>query len=78
MNNHIRARRTARGWTQAELGDLVGVSRQTINAVEAGRHDPSLTLAFSLAGVLGERIDALFEPGHEAVASATDATGNRN
>lgn len=68
MNNHIRTRRTARGWTQAELGDLVGVSRQTINAIEAGRHDPSLTLAFSLADVLEERIDTLFEPDREAVS----------
>ena len=68
MNNHVRTRRTARGWTQAELGDLVGVSRQTINAVEAGRHDPSLTLAFSLADVLKERMDALFGPDRETVA----------
>jgi putative transcriptional regulator len=69
MNNHIRARRTGRGWTQAELGDRVGVSRQTINAIEAGRHDPSLTLAFSLADVLEERIEALFEPDRETARS---------
>ena len=68
MNNHVRTRRTDRGWTQAELGDRVGVSRQTINAIEAGRHDPSLTLAFSLAQVLEERIDTLFEPKREVVS----------
>lgn len=68
MKNHVRTRRTDRGWTQAELGDLIGVSRQTINAIEAGRHDPSLTLAFSLAQVLEERIDTLFEPEREAVS----------
>lgn len=67
MNNHVRARRTEHGWTQAELGDRVGVSRQTINAIEAGRHDPSLTLAFRLAGALGEPIDGLFEPDREPV-----------
>ncbi len=68
MNNHVRARRTDRGWTQAELGDLVGVSRQTINAIEAGRHDPSLTLAFRLADMLEERIDTLFEPDRAAAS----------
>lgn len=67
MNNHVRTRRTARGLTQAALGDLVGVSRQTINAIEAGRHDPSLTLAFNLAAILEERIDALFEPDQRVV-----------
>ena len=64
MNNHVRDRRKDLGWTQAQLGDRVGVSRQTINAIEAGRHDPSLTLAFDLAEALEERIDALFEPDH--------------
>lgn len=67
MKNHVRARRTAQGLTQAELGDRVGVSRQTINAIEGGRHDPSLTLAFHLAAALGERIDTLFEPEQHAV-----------
>jgi putative transcriptional regulator len=67
MNNHVRTRRTDRGWTQAQLGDLVGVSRQTINAIEAGRHDPSLTLAFELANVLEERIETLFEPDRTAM-----------
>lgn len=67
MNSHVRVRRTARGWTQAQLGDLVGVSRQTINAIEAGRHDPSLTLAFHLADVLEERIDSLFDPARDTV-----------
>ena len=62
MNNHVRDRRKHLGWTQAQLGDRVGVSRQTINAIEAGRHDPSLTLAFDLAEALEQRIDTLFEP----------------
>ena len=68
MINHVRARRNERGWTQAQLGDHVGVSRQTINAIEAGRHDPSLTLAFDLADTLDARIDELFEPNREAVS----------
>ncbi len=67
MNNHVRAKRADRGWTQAQLGDRVGVSRQTINAIEAGRHDPSLTLAFDLAEVLEVRIDRLFEPDRHVV-----------
>ena len=68
MNNHVRDRRKDLGWTQAQLGDRVGVSRQTINAIEAGRHDPSLTLAFGLAEALEERIDTLFEPDRAARA----------
>ena len=66
MNNHVRERRKDLGWTQAQLGDRVGVSRQTINAIEAGRHDPSLTLAFDLADALQQRIDTLFEPDRSA------------
>ncbi len=67
MRNHVRSRRTARGWTQADLGDRVGVSRQTINAIEAGRHDPSLTLAFRLADLLDASIEHLFEPERQPV-----------
>lgn len=60
MTNEIRARRTARGWTQAQLADLAGVSRQTINAIEADRYDPSLPLAFTLARIFDEPIERLF------------------
>lgn len=62
MKNHIRERRTERGWTQQELADRLGVSRQTVNAVEKGKYDPSLPLAFAMARVFETRIEALFEP----------------
>ena len=51
MKNKIRDLRAARGWSQAALADLLDVSRQTVNAIETGRYDPSLPLAFAIAGV---------------------------
>lgn len=57
---HLRAARTARGLTQAELADLAGVSRKTINTVENGVFVPSTTLALLLARVLGVRVEDLF------------------
>ncbi|HZN15669.1 MAG TPA: helix-turn-helix transcriptional regulator [Acidimicrobiales bacterium] len=62
MKNRIRELRGDRGWTQADLAMQLEVSRQTINALEAGRWDPSLSLAFSLARVFGLSIEELFEP----------------
>ena len=58
----MRRVRTERGLSQAELGRAVGVSRQTINAIETGRYLPSLPLAFALAGYFGMRIEDLFRP----------------
>ncbi|RYD21320.1 MAG: transcriptional regulator, partial [Lysobacteraceae bacterium] len=49
MNNHLRALRADRGWSQQHLGDLLEVSRQSVNAIETGRYDPSLPLAFKIA-----------------------------
>lgn len=60
MNNSVRDLRNARGWTQAELGARVGVSRQAIIAIEADRHDPSLELAFRLAAVFGCPVEGVF------------------
>lgn len=60
MKNRLRELRAARGWSQADLADRLDVSRQTINAIETGRYDPSLPLAFGLAEVFGEPIEALF------------------
>ena len=51
MKNTIRELRAQRGWSQAALADLLGVSRQTVNAIETGRYDPSLPLAFAIARV---------------------------
>ena len=62
MRNEIRARRTERRLSQAELGELLGVSRQTIIAIENGKYDPSLPLAFKLANVFEASIEDLFNP----------------
>ena len=48
MNSRVRELREARGWSQAALGERLGVSRQTINSIETGKYDPSLPLALSL------------------------------
>jgi putative transcriptional regulator len=63
MNNDLRDRRAERDLSQADLAAAVDVSRQTINAIERGRYDPSLELAFELAQYFGCRIEDLFEPG---------------
>ena len=62
MNNHIRALRREQGWSQAELAERLGVSRQTVNAIETGRYDPSLPLAFTIARVFGRSIEEIFQP----------------
>lgn len=62
MNNHLKALRVARGWTQGALADQLDVSRQTINALETGRYDPSLPLAFRIAGLFAQPIEAIFHP----------------
>ncbi len=62
MRNDVRARRAERRWSQAELGERLGVSRQTIIAIESGKYDPSLPLAFKLAAVFEVRIEDLFTP----------------
>ncbi|MCC5996867.1 MAG: helix-turn-helix transcriptional regulator [Oceanicaulis sp.] len=62
MKNRIHVLRAERRWSQAELGERVGVSRQAINAVETGKHDPSLSLAFKLAEVFEARIEDVFDP----------------
>ena len=60
MKNLVRELRTAQGMSQADLGGAVGVSRQTINAIEAGRYLPSLPLAFKLARFFTTTIEAIF------------------
>ena len=62
VRNHVRELRGQRGWSQAELAERLDVSRQTVNAIETGKYDPSLPLAFSLARLFGKRIEELFEP----------------
>ena len=58
----MRELRSQRGWSQAELAERLDVSRQTVNAIENGKYDPSLPLAFALAHLFGRRIEQLFEP----------------
>ena len=64
MRNQLRALRRAAGWTQEELGRRLGVSRQAVNAIETEKHDPSLDLAYRIAGVFGLAVEAIFENPH--------------
>ena len=61
VRNRLRVLRAERGWSQAELGGRIGVSRQAVNAIETGKHDPSLPLAFRLARLFGFSIEEIFE-----------------
>lgn len=62
MNNRLRVLRAGRRWSQAELAEQLSVSRQTINAIETGRYDPSLPLAFAIAKLFSLRIEDVFSP----------------
>ncbi|WP_164512774.1 helix-turn-helix transcriptional regulator [Leucobacter chromiireducens] len=62
MRNDVRALRTAAGWSQVQLAEALGVSRQTINALETGKYDPSLPLAFGISRVFGRTIEEIFTP----------------
>jgi putative transcriptional regulator len=62
MNNSLRVLRAEKNWSQATLADLAGVSRQTINAIETGKYDPSLPLAFKLAKIFSLKIEEIFAP----------------
>ena len=62
MNNRLRVLRAERGWSQSELAERLDVSRQSVNAIETGRYDPSLPLAFRIATVFDAPIESLFFP----------------
>jgi len=62
LKNHLRELRQERGITQEELAEALGVTRQTIIAIERGKYDPSLRLAFKIAQYLGKKIEEIFEP----------------
>ena len=62
MKNRLRVLRAERDWTQQELADQVGVSRQTIHAVENEKYEPSLSLAFRLARLFGKSVEDIFHP----------------
>ena len=61
MKNRLRVLRAERGWSQAELAARLDVSRQTVNAIETERYDPSLPLAFAIAKIFGKLIEEVFE-----------------
>ena len=62
MENRVRELRAERGWSQADLAMRLDVSRQTVNAVETGKYDPSLPLAFKIARLFEQPIEAIFQP----------------
>ena len=62
MKNRVRELRETHGWSQGELAERLDVSRQTINAIETGKYDPSLPLAFKLARLFKQRIESMFDP----------------
>ncbi len=72
MKNRLRVLRAEREWSQAELAARLSVSRQTVNAIEKGRYDPSLPLAFAIARVFSLRIEDVFTPDGEAPAPPAD------
>ncbi|MFL6844573.1 MAG: helix-turn-helix transcriptional regulator [Allosphingosinicella sp.] len=63
MKNRIKVLRAERDWSQAELGARLGVSRQAVNAIETGKYDPSLPLAFKLSRLFGLAIEEIFDDG---------------
>ncbi|MCA9998995.1 MAG: helix-turn-helix transcriptional regulator [Anaerolineales bacterium] len=65
MKNRLKVLRAERNWSQAELAEQLSVSRQTINAIETGRYDPSLPLAFRMANLFGMPVEDIFQPGEE-------------
>lgn len=71
MHNHIKLLRTEQGWSQAKLAEQLGVSRQSVNAVETGKFDPSLPLAFAIARLFGKPIEEIFiDMDHETETAA--------
>jgi len=65
MNNRMRDLRGERQWSQADLAERLDVSRQTINAIETGKYDPSLPLAFKIARLFGRPIESIFQYSQE-------------
>lgn len=66
MKNGLKALRAERNWSQAELAEILDVSRQTINAIETGKYDPSLPLAFKIAALFEMKIEDIFDPENDA------------
>ena len=64
MKSYLRELRAERGWSQADLAEKLDVSRQTVNAIETGKYDPSLPLAFKIADLFEMKIEEIFIPDH--------------
>lgn len=62
MKNKLKVLRAEKNWSQADLADKLNVSRQTINAIETEKYDPSLPLAFQIAKLFGKKIEEIFSP----------------
>ncbi len=75
MKSTLRVLRAERDWSQAELAGRLNVSRQTVNAIETGRYDPSLPLAFKISRVFGKSIEDIFAPdgGNAKVSLSSEA-----
>jgi len=69
MTNRLRVLRAENRWSQAEVAGRLGVSRQTVNAIETGKYDPSLPLAFAIARLFSQRIEDVFSPDGAALSS---------
>lgn len=70
MENTIRTLRAERGWSQQHLADLLDVSRQSVNAIETGKYDPSLPLAFAIARLFEQPIEQIFDDGRSPAKAA--------
>nr|WP_321439383.1 helix-turn-helix transcriptional regulator [uncultured Hyphomonas sp.] len=70
MKNILRILRSEKGWSQAELADRLDVSRQSVNAIETGKYDPSLPLAFAIARLFGRSIEEIFDDEAEIAEAA--------
>ena len=72
MRNNVKELRSEQRWTQAEFGASLGVSRQTVIAIENGKYDPSLRLAFAIAAVFELRVDEIFNPDGDGAPGAAE------
>ena len=70
MKNRLKVLRAERDWTQAELAAALEVSRQTVNAIETGKYDPSLPLAFKISRLFGKTIEDIFQDENVALANS--------
>lgn len=69
MKNRLKVLRAERDWSQADLADRLEVSRQTINAIETGKYDPSLPLAFKIGRLFGQPIETIFDDEADAASA---------